>query len=75
VSHSARALRGGLGRTLSVALSLMAIGPLAFLATFAWVTTGQSIERSATETLRALADEKASRLELFVEDRLRAVVA
>ena len=75
MSHSARALRGGLGRTLSVALSLMAIGPLAFLATFLWVTTGQSIERSATETLKALADEKASRLELFVEDRLRAVVA
>ena len=66
--------RGGLGRTLVIALSVMAIGPLVFLAGFLWVTTGRSIERSATEMLTALADEKASRLELFVEDRLRAVV-
>ena len=66
--------RGGLGRTLSVALSVMAIGPLAFLAAFLWITTGRAIERSATETLTALADEKAARLETYVEDRLRSVV-
>jgi methyl-accepting chemotaxis protein WspA len=66
--------RGTLGRTLAVALSVMAIGPLAFLAAFLWVTTGRAIERSATETLAALADEKASRIELFVEDRLRSVI-
>lgn len=52
----------------------MAIGPLVFLAAFLWITTGRAIERSATEALTALADEKAARLELFVEDRLRAVV-
>ena len=75
MSGAGAARRGGLGRTLAVALSVMAIGPLVFLAGFLWVTTGRAIERSATETLRALADEKASRLELFVEDRLRSVVA
>lgn len=67
--------RHGLGRTLALALSVMAIGPLVFLAGFMWVTTGRAIERSATETLTALADEKASRLEMFVVDRLRPVVA
>lgn len=66
--------RGGIGRTLSIALSVMAIGPLVFLAGFLWVTTGRTIERSVRETLTALADEKASRLELFVGDRLRSVV-
>jgi methyl-accepting chemotaxis protein WspA len=64
----------GLGRTLAFALSAMAIGPLAFLAAFLWVTTGRAIERSATETLKALADEKASRIEMFVEARLRSVI-
>lgn len=75
MSRTAGLRRGGLGRLLAVALFAMAIGPLVFLAGFLWVTTGRAIERSATETLRALADEKASRLEMFVEDRLRAVVA
>ena len=75
MSRTAAGRRGGLGRTLSVALSVMAIGPLAFLAAFLWVTTGRAIERSATETLTALADEKAARLEMYVEDRLRAVVS
>lgn len=75
MSGAVAARRGGLGRTLAVSLSVMAIGPLVFLAGFLWVTTGRAIERSATETLRALADEKASRLELFIEDRLRSVVA
>lgn len=74
MSRTGSAHRGGLGRTLSVALSVMAIGPLVFLAAFLWVTTGRAIERSATETLTALADEKAARLETYVEDRLRSVV-
>jgi len=74
VSAAPNRRRGSLGRTLAVALSVMAIGPLAFLAAFLWVTTGRAIERSATETLAALADEKASRIELFVEDRLRSII-
>jgi len=67
--------RRSLSRNLAVALVAMTMGPLGFIAAFLWVSTGRAIEATVTENLTALADEKSARLEMFVDDRLRAVMA